>query len=554
VIQEGSSRPAGAVLSGAAGIAGAAVVIAGLTVLARAAGFGRVVVFAQAVGPNCLADTYLTANTVPNIVFEIVAGGMLASAVVPLLGGDVGAGAEGHARASRTASALLSWVTLLLVPVAVLVAVLAEPISAFALQGKAEVCPGSVPVAASMLRVFAPQIVLYGIGIVLTGVLQAYRRFAGPALAPLLSSVVVAGAYVGYAVLAGPTRDRLDRLDRTEELVLSVGTTLGVVVLTAPLLGWLRPVRLRLRPTLRFPPGVAARAMRLGIAGLAVLLAQQAAVTAALLLANGFGAPEGQKAAFDFAQTVYLLPWAVLAVPVATAAFPALAAAAAAGDRDEYAGRLSGAVRAVVLGSALGGAALVATAPAVAQVLAARGVSAIPASVLADGVIAFAPGLVGYGLVALLTRALYALDAARAATVATVAGWAVVVGAGAVLALMLPAADRVAALAWGNSIGMTVAGVGLLAATARRAGRSALARLGRTVLAAILAAVPAAIIGRLVAGLAGGGSGSAVVWATTAAVVVLVVFLAVGFAVARGELGAMVATVRRRPGRPEGIS
>ena len=47
-----------------------------------------------------------------------------------------------------------------------------------------------------MLVVFAPQVVLYGVGIVLTGVLQAHRRFAGPALAPLLSSVVVIAAYL----------------------------------------------------------------------------------------------------------------------------------------------------------------------------------------------------------------------------------------------------------------------------------------------------------------------------------------------------------------------
>ena len=56
-----------------------------------------------------------------------------------------------------------------------------------------------VELAARFLLVFAPQVVLYGIGIVLTGVLQAHRRFAGPALAPLLSSLLVAGAYLLFA-------------------------------------------------------------------------------------------------------------------------------------------------------------------------------------------------------------------------------------------------------------------------------------------------------------------------------------------------------------------
>ncbi len=48
-----------------------------------------------------------------------------------------------------------------------------------------------------MLRVFAPQLPLYGVGIVLTGVLQAHRRFAWPVLAPLLSSVVVGARTYG---------------------------------------------------------------------------------------------------------------------------------------------------------------------------------------------------------------------------------------------------------------------------------------------------------------------------------------------------------------------
>ena len=58
-----------------------------------------------------------------------------------------------------------------------------------------------------MLQVFAPQVVLYGIGIVLTGILQAHRRFGAPAVAPLLSSLVVIGAYVAFAVVAGTGAD-----------------------------------------------------------------------------------------------------------------------------------------------------------------------------------------------------------------------------------------------------------------------------------------------------------------------------------------------------------
>src|SRR3954462_9692409 len=71
----------------AQGIARAALLVAIITVLARTVGFVRVLVFARTVGPSCLGDTYFTANAIPNILFDVVAGGALASLAVPLLAG-----------------------------------------------------------------------------------------------------------------------------------------------------------------------------------------------------------------------------------------------------------------------------------------------------------------------------------------------------------------------------------------------------------------------------------------------------------------------------------
>ncbi len=95
----------------------------------------------------------------------------------------------------------------ILVPLAVLVAVFAHPDRlAAARADRSETWPATTAVGTRMLRVFAPQIPLYGIGIVLTGLLQAHRRFAWPVLAPLLSSVVVIATYALYgAVEPDPT-------------------------------------------------------------------------------------------------------------------------------------------------------------------------------------------------------------------------------------------------------------------------------------------------------------------------------------------------------------
>src|SRR5690606_35916111 len=97
------------------------------TVASRVVGFGRTVVFARTVGPTCLGDTYVTANTVPNILFEVVAGGALASLAVPVLAGAVARG--DRQQASRTASALLTWTLLLLIPLTIVTVVVARPLT-----------------------------------------------------------------------------------------------------------------------------------------------------------------------------------------------------------------------------------------------------------------------------------------------------------------------------------------------------------------------------------------------------------------------------------------
>src|SRR5699024_5577577 len=104
----------------------------------------------------------------------------------------------------RTASALLTWALTVLVPLALLIAVLARPIAAALLGPELDCGDQAISTAATMLTVFAPQVVLYGIGIVLSGVLQAHRRFLAAAVAPLLSSLVVIGVYLGYGAWVAP--------------------------------------------------------------------------------------------------------------------------------------------------------------------------------------------------------------------------------------------------------------------------------------------------------------------------------------------------------------
>src|SRR4051812_6736231 len=413
----------------ARGVAGAAALIAVLTLLARVAGFGRTLVFTNTVGAASTGDTYQAANTVPNIVFEVVAGGALASLVVPMLAGGIAVGNREQVR--RTASALLGWALLVLTPLAILLALLARPIAELLLAGKDD---AQIDLAARFLLVFAPQVVLYGIGIVLAGVLQAHRRFAGPALAPLLSSLLVTAAYLTFAGMGGSRS--VDRLSTPAELVLGVGTTLGVVVLSLCLLVPLRGLRLGLRPSLRFPVGAAPRVRRLALAGVLTLAGQQLVAAVAIRLASE--GPDGTLVVYGAGLTLFLVPWATLAVPLATSSYPGLTERADVGDEPGYRRALAPVAVLVVASSAVAAALLVAVAGPMARIF----LTGAPSSVveaLRDTIIAFGPGLPGYALVALLTRALYARGLWKAPTVCVVGGWLVAVAADVTLARLLPA-------------------------------------------------------------------------------------------------------------------
>jgi putative peptidoglycan lipid II flippase len=530
------------------GIGRAAVLIGVITVAARVVGFGRQLAFAHTVGNTCLGTAYATGNQVPNIIYDIVLGGALTSAVVPVLAGPVtrrmsagGEQAAGTTETSQIASALLTWTVLLLAPISVLIAVTAGPLVSVLLSG-APGCPRAAMVAVStrMLAVFAPQIVLYGVAVVLYGILQAHHRFAAPALAPVLSSLVVVGAYVAFVPLGGGYQNRLSALPWPAELMLSLGTTAGVAALALTALGPALRLRLRLRPALRFPDGVAARVRRLAAVGIAVFIAQDASVVAVIMLANGHDG-QGGLVLYNYGWQMFFMPYAVLAVPIATSAFPLLSARTGASFDDTAASS----TRAVMLVSWLGAALLAGAAVPASRLFA--GHSA--ASQLALTFAAFAPGLVGYGLTANLSRVLFACGRSRVAALGLVGGWLLVIAADVAAVALVSARWVVPVLGLGNTVGLTVSGVALLGAVGRARGRAALRGTGRAAVAGLAGAV------------AGGAAGAAVSAAlpvsgflrnagvtVLACACVAVVFGLAALVLDGGDLRAVAAQVRgRRP-------
>jgi len=484
----------------ARGVAGGALLISLVTVLSRLFGFGRWAVFSGTVGSTAAGSAYTAANTLPNVLFEVAVGGALASVVVPLLALPLAERAMGQA--DQIASALVSWVLVVLVPLGGLLALAAGPLANALITADLEAqSSGTRALATVLIRMFALQVPLYGIGVVAGGVLHAARRFFWPALAPLLNSLTLIPVYLVFKTVAGGEQGQPGNLSQGAINLLGWGTTLGVAVLSLPLLVPLWRLGFRLRPQLRFPAGMARQAARLAMAGVVALLAQQVMVLVVVWLCGNYGT-KGTLPVYNYAQALYLLPFAVLVVPLVTAFFPHLAGAAARGQLAMLSRGAAAAMRTVLAVAALGAAALLAAAPRLAAAFEVLDVGRVVG--LSDCLSLMAPGLVGFGVMTLGQRLLYAVHQGRLAALVSGTAW-LVAAAVSLLAVQTgsqqaaQAADGLATLrglGLGLQVGMTVGGLGMVVAVGRVLGSAALRGLGRTAAAALVAGAVGAVLGR----------------------------------------------------------
>ncbi|WP_152353163.1 murein biosynthesis integral membrane protein MurJ [Brachybacterium subflavum] len=478
-----------------------ATVILVVTLVARIVGFLRYLVFGASVGAGDVGTAYSSANLVPNLLFEVAAGGALAASVVPLVAGLVenDETGEGRRRADGIISAMLSWMLLLTIPLALLVGLLAGPIASLVLtSGDSD--ESVVELGASMLRIFALQLPMYGVTVVLGAYLQARKRFLWPALVPLLSSLVVIISYRVYAA-AVPAVATASTISPFAHGVLAWGTTAGVVVMALSVLVPAARAGLRLRPTLRMPAGMGSRAVRLAGAGLGAVGAQQLALALVLLLAMRTGGT-GTLPVFQYGQAIYLLPYAVLVVPLITSVFPHLSEQRLVGDLRGFAVTARASLRSVVVIGTVGAATLFAAGPALEAFFhhidraGAVGVGAVVA--------ALSVGLLPYAITMQCTRVLSAAMRARDALLVGSVGWVVggiLIVVVAVLSNSGSAAVAATAFAFALSAGMWVSGItGLARVADLLEGVEGGAPLVRVVpigaVVSVAAAIPGLLLGR----------------------------------------------------------
>src|SRR3712207_2397471 len=173
--------------------------ISAATVLSRATGYARTMAQASVLGVGVVANAYAVSYLLPGLIYELFMGGILYSIFIPLLVDRMTKKGEEDAR--RLTDAMFTLVLPLLAAVTLLGVAFAEPLVTLTTNWPAarelspEAARETVDLAVLLFRVFALQILFYGVSSIATGVLQSHRRFFLPTFAPVLNNLVVIASF-----------------------------------------------------------------------------------------------------------------------------------------------------------------------------------------------------------------------------------------------------------------------------------------------------------------------------------------------------------------------
>jgi len=400
-------------------LSSSAVMAAG-TVVSRLSGFVRSALLVAALGNVLHADLFNIGNTVPNMLYILVAGGIFNAVLVPQLVRSMRNdpdGGEAYTNRVVTAAVLfLGLVTLLLV--------LAAPwVMSLYLDPRFD-DPSLASQRESVIafaRYCLPQVFFYGVFVLLGQILNSRGRFGPMMWAPIANNVIAVGVLVIYLVVFGPATEAEQTAGFTsgQEALLGLGSTLGIAAQLLILLPFLKSAGFRFRPRFDLKDTGLGHTLRLGVWTVLFVVVNQIAYTVVVRLASG-----GTAAAVDggtgtgytvYAQSflIVMVPHAVITVSLATAILPRLSDRANVGDLGGVARTLSLSLRsalAVILPFAL---LLPLVAPDVAHVVWGWGAGRDEFELFTPTLSLFGVGLLFFTVHYLTLRGFYALERNR---------------------------------------------------------------------------------------------------------------------------------------------
>lgn len=538
--------PAGALpaRTSAATLARAGLIVAATYLVARILGYIRVLIIGTTFGAGADLDAFFAAFRIPDLIFQLVAAGAVASALVPLLAGLLATGAQ--VRAWRVVSTVANLMLVALVVLAVVAFVVAEPLVA-------AITPGfdaaGLAKTVDLTRIMLVAPILLALGAVATSALNADRRFGASAVAPILYNLAIIG---GAVLLSGP-------LGVTGLAIGVVVGSFGHLVVQLPALA---RAGFRYVPRIDLSDEQARRALALmgpRVLGLGVTQITFVVMTS---LASNLGA--GAISAYTIAFALLQIPLGVIGIPLGIVIFPSLSREIAIGRTSNYVELLTRSLRILIFVMLpITALAMVLRLQIVELLLGYGRFDQAAVHLTADTLLLFMLGLTAHSAIGVLARAFYARQDTRTPVAAAILAVVVNTSLGVLLVgpLGLPALGlAIATAAW-------IEALVLLWMLGRREAGFDLRAIASVTLHAVIgsavAAVAALLVLQVASALLGPGAVAGVpaqpgkvvllIEAALASVAGILAYVGVSIALRIPELpsivGIMVDLVRRR-GRP----
>jgi putative peptidoglycan lipid II flippase len=510
--------------------------ISAATVFSRVTGYARVLAQAAVLGAGAVADAYALAILLPGLIYELFMGGILYSIFIPVLVDRMTSHGEEDAR--RLTNALFTLVLPLMALLTLVGVVFAGPLVGLVGDwGASEtLSPQQVRQAEEygvfFFRIFALQMLFYGVSTIATGVLQAHRHFFLPTFAPVLNNLIVIGSFAAFYFLK-------DTNLGLALYVLAFGVTVGVAVMALALVPTLLVLGYRPRPQVGHP----ALLPTARLAGPMVVLV--AASVGFQLLAAHLASRYGAYAELNYAFTIFSLPYGVFVVAIATALMPELSEKHSREDTEGYRDTFSFGLRTmifVVVPSTVG---MITLSEPIVGLLYQRGeFTASDTRAVAVLLVAYSVGLLGYSAYFFLVRAFYSRQNTMTPAILNVGILIVYAVLAYGLSYLLGATGVVLAL----SIAYAILAILAISATRQEIGRID----GRRILSSLARILAAGIVMYAVAwgGISLFGNGSDFTGRLLVLLGVggasLAAYLGAAFLIGTEELRSMVSLLKRR--------
>ncbi len=397
-------------------LASSAVMAAG-TVVSRASGFVRSTLLAAALGLSLHADVFNIANTVPNMLYILLAGGVFNAVLVPQL---VRAMADDPDGGEAYTNRVVTLAGLFLATVTVLLVLLAPQLMSLYLTDRYDDPDRAAHLDSivAFARLCLPQVFFYGMFVLVGQILNSRGRFGPMMWAPIANNVISVAVLVVYLVTFGPATgaEQVGPFSHGQELLLGIGSTAGIAAQLLILLPYLKRAGFTFSPRFDFRGSGLGHTFRLGLWTVLFVVVNQVAYTVVVQLASGGTADGGDGTGYSVYSSTFLIvmvPHSIITVSLATAILPRLSRYAAADDLGRLRATLSSSLRTTLAVVVPFAALLPFVALDLSHVIWGHGAAAADFERYVPSLALFGPGLVLFTVHYMMLRGFYALELTR---------------------------------------------------------------------------------------------------------------------------------------------